>query len=408
MRRLYKARQENANVNKVTAKQKKVHKVKHTTSPTVKYSIETDASRLQKWINQTEEMNKIYHQSQVSKVLQGKDEYQLGSYDVLEGNGTNLEGSEINDSQLPPFMELKLKNARLMSNTRVSSAKSQASDSDESKHKKQMFVHRPKYDLSLCAEYGVRLPSDRLKCHINGISCLPDGRIVVTDYNNKNIKLFRLGWSKPSKLQLEEPPHDVTSVSHTLMAAIAGLAFDRMYLISVGQCMAVKKRFKTGCECKAVTSYESNIYLLCLFRYKTEVRVLNTDGVVSMRLAFGHSIPSPVDLTINQSDGTIFITDRTNGVYKCSSVGIQSRSFDSNIEVYQKVTCDSNNNVFVSSQCPCGVNELSKDGKHLMPVVPNAGMLGVNALAYNEISDCLVAGCNKTQTVRIYSIRDCL
>lgn len=403
VKHLKKVRNENMNVMKNTVNHRSVNSGSKSKTIKAKYEVETDAIRLKKWIKQTEEMNKAYEQTKNSL---RKDVNKQCTDGVDEVYAANVEIIPSTNSEPPPFMNITIKNAKLLNNARISSAKSQTSDSDEIKYRKQTYASRPRNRLSLFAEHSLRSPNDKNHCKINGVSCMPDGRIVVTDQNNKNIKLFRVGFSKAIEFHLDDPPNGITVVSNTLLAVIAGVLYDRLYLMSVGQSMTVLKRFKTGCECKAVSSYQSHVYLLCLYRFKTEVRVLNTDGVVILRHAFGHMIPSPTGIALNQTNGLMYITDKSEGVYKCESGRILSTTFDDNIGEYKGLVCDADSVVYVTTKDPIGIYEVSLTGKHLMPLVFSSNLQDLDAIAYNDALNCVIVCCNKTGTLSIYSVCD--
>ena len=251
-------------------------------------------------------------------------------------------------------------------NRNVSSAKSRATDEDILLHNRYLYRRHAKANLDILDEQIIRLPTDEGTCEIKGLSCLPDGRIAVSDFRNRSIKVISNGYNTALALVLDEPPNDVTTVGKTSLMAIYGLACDQLIVITVDKKLTLEKRFRTGCVCKSLTNYNSCVYLLCVFNFNTEVRVLNVDGVVSMRMSLRHIVPDPVSITLNPHNGVIFISDKLRGVY-CVETGREVKRFsDKHVESYHAITADGNNNVFVCTEQAGGIYEVAVEERHLV------------------------------------------
>lgn len=418
IKHLQRATRENANISnkKCCQAEKAVLSEKQFCRSSLKaatknYQTSTETQRLRKWITQTEEMNKVHQNVSIrfrgmgTKTTDGVDEVYEANVDEYLSDFNVVQA---NLSIVP----LMIKEATVITIAncaeRQSSARSRTSDAEEDAYTNQSYAIRPTTQLFLTVEQIVRLPEDEKTCEINSISCMQDGRIIVSDFNNKLIKMFRVGWGRASSLYLDEPPHGVTVVANTTLAVISGLAYDRLLVINVGQYLTIKRRFKTGCVCRSICSYESHIYLLCLFRYKTEIRILNTDGVVSIRINLGHAIPSPKSIAVKPTDGHIYIADQSRGIFVVNRGRIVSRSSDKHIDSYYDVVVDINNNVFVCTNNPCRIYELNYDGKHMMPILLDDGVQDVRAIAVSTANNSLIAGCANSETIQIYKIIDTL
>ena len=358
--------------------------------------------RLKQWIKQTEEMN-LMHMNRNRTV----------SIDSSQSSVSEIDSNCAKRKEESGCMSLTTREATLIKvldpDNRKSSAKSRTSESEEAHYNSQSYAHPPRTQLVLSEEKIVRIPDDNSICEINSIACLPDGRVLVSDFSNMQLKLLSTENRPILNLKLDEPPHDITVVSNSIAAAITGLAHDQVLIISVGQRLTIKRRFKSDCVCKAITSYESHIYLLCLYRYRTEIHVLSIDGVISIRFNLGNAVTSPKSISINALNGLIYIVDQNRGMYTVERCGkIVSRCFDKNIEQYIGVETDLNNSIFVSTKNPCGIYELDYDGKHLLPISFDYRAAVVKALAYNTASNSLVVGCANSEAIQVYRIHNSL
>ncbi|XP_052812754.1 uncharacterized protein LOC128240252 [Mya arenaria] len=286
------------------------------------------------------------------------------------------------------------------------SAKSRASKEEELLYNHQNYARRPRTKLVLTSEQIVQMQDDSHPCEVNGIACMPDGRILVSDFTNIAVKLFRTDWRHASRLALDELPRGITAVSNVLAAVITGLARDHLLLISVGNGLEISKRYNTGCMCTSIDSYGSHIYILCQSNFKAEVRVMNTEGVVNIRISLDRVIATPTAIAVNPLNGVMYITDATQGVHVVETGMPVKRTSDKNIERYHGVAIDLNNTVYVCSERVSGVHELSYDGKHLMPVLLGYDDEGPRMVCYNQATNTLVTSSSKGGTIQIYKIID--
>jgi hypothetical protein len=370
--------------------------------------------RLKQWIKHTEEMSKLYSNCNTTPKDAADNDNLEPDKNVLESDDNDYDECDSCDTEkVVSTVPLTTKEASVIQvinpDDRLYSAKSRTSESEEAHYNNQSYAHPPRTQLVLSKEQIIRIPDDIRVCEINSIACMPDGRILVSDFSNMELKMVSFENGDIRHLKLEDPPHGITVISNSIAAAITGLAYDALLIISVGQTLTVKRHFKTDCVCKAIDSYESHIYLLCLYRYRTEVRIVSIDGVTSIRLNLGHAVSSPKGIAINELNGLIYIIDQNRGLFTVERCGkIISRCFDKNIEQYNSVEVDLNNNIFVSTKNPCGIYELDYDGKHLLPIFIGYGAEIVKTFAYDLANNTLVVGCINSETIQIYKIHNSL
>ncbi|XP_069120124.1 uncharacterized protein [Argopecten irradians] len=81
-------------------------------------------------------------------------------------------------------------------------------------------LHRPfsKRELKQIRQVNIQCTSDSSACIINGLVYLPDGRIVISDYANKKIKLINIEGDVVDDLKLNGSPFDMCMVDNTTVA----------------------------------------------------------------------------------------------------------------------------------------------------------------------------------------------
>ncbi|XP_069120121.1 transcription intermediary factor 1-alpha-like [Argopecten irradians] len=81
-------------------------------------------------------------------------------------------------------------------------------------------LHRPfsKRELKQIRQVYIRCPSDSSDCSINGLVYLSDGRIVISDYANKKLKLINIEGDVVDEMKVNGYPFDMCMVDNTTVA----------------------------------------------------------------------------------------------------------------------------------------------------------------------------------------------
>ncbi|KAH3835581.1 hypothetical protein DPMN_108935 [Dreissena polymorpha] len=66
--------------------------------------------------------------------------------------------------------------------------------------------------------HNVRIPSDSYSCYITGICALPDGQVLVADYNNKRVKLLNQQYQVVSHWDVTAKPWDICQITPSEVA----------------------------------------------------------------------------------------------------------------------------------------------------------------------------------------------
>ena len=116
--------------------------------------------------------------------------------------------------------------------------------------------------LTRSGEINVRRPDDRESCGIYGIETTSNGNLILTDYNNSNVKLFSLDGRFLSSLTLSGKPIDVTVVDMST-AAVSG--YRQIVILDLGRGGQLYqrdtiqlKRYVWG-----IQAYNNNLIITC-------------------------------------------------------------------------------------------------------------------------------------------------
>ncbi|XP_052265573.1 uncharacterized protein LOC127868045 [Dreissena polymorpha] len=90
-------------------------------------------------------------------------------------------------------------------------------------------------------EYNVKIPSDINQTCIIGICSLPSGYVIVTDYNNKNVKLLDKSYNVSGHCDVSGPPCDICLITSCEVAVTIGGTCVQFISVSNGQLVNGRK-----------------------------------------------------------------------------------------------------------------------------------------------------------------------
>lgn len=137
-----------------------------------------------------------------------------------------------------------------------------------------------KTQLQFIGEYCIKSQHDRKCCSISGLSVMPDGRVLLADANNCNLKLFDERGVFVSYVSLTAEPWDVTSVED-FEAAVTCPSEKSIYFALVDDTVALtSKSITLDKKCYGI-AYSNNELFVAM---ESEIRVLKYNGDTVRRI----------------------------------------------------------------------------------------------------------------------------
>ena len=252
------------------------------------------------------------------------------------------------------------------------------------------------------------MTSDPWECSVAGIECFTDGRIVFTDENNRNIKLFSRQYQPLAVLELHGQPTDVAIVTSNKLAVFlpkeSSLAFVKVH----GNSLSLMRTVKTASKYLRIASQCEEIYALCDPEGQGQLwlNILNENGNV---VTFVHLDLAPIDLPLGPSlavspaGGTVYISDKNHCVF---AFGIDGRRIfkHENIEMLDitGLAADSRS-IYVCCKDLEGIFRLSYDGKDCSEVVGKTARIASPRTVAIHGKQLLVGLCD-SDNIHIYSL----
>ncbi|KAH3892992.1 uncharacterized protein LOC127867583 [Dreissena polymorpha] len=255
-------------------------------------------------------------------------------------------------------------------------------------------------EIAKCKEVmirSVKLVSDKNTCDIRSIIELPSGEVLMTDWNNKRMKLIDMQYKVVAHTDLPNSPCDICSISSTEFAVTYYTASMIQFLTVNNSQIVVGRTLKFEHDCIGIAYYKGTVFVTsstALYQYRLDGQLVKkiyednsvADAVykcaVSGSLLYVTSFKHDKLLTMSM-DGTILISFKDPALRGLSAVHMSESGL--------LLVCgyDSHNLVLVY-----GVRGL------LTLASEKDGLFHPESVFYSERSDRLIVG-NKSDNILV-------
>ncbi|XP_052258543.1 uncharacterized protein LOC127863181 isoform X4 [Dreissena polymorpha] len=119
------------------------------------------------------------------------------------------------------------------------------------------------FNVQSITKHNVRIPSDKDVCYINGICVLPDGQVLVVDWNNQNVKLLNQQYQVVSHWDVNARPLDICLITPSEVAVAVNTSnIHEVQFITVNQGKLVSgRKFQLQHECTCITHHQGDLFV---------------------------------------------------------------------------------------------------------------------------------------------------
>lgn len=238
--------------------------------------------------------------------------------------------------------------------------------------------------------------------YLTAIQFLPDGRFIVCDKNNKNIKLLSSNFKIESTLELGNEPHDVAVINGTTVAVTIPL-HDTLEFVHVVPSLQLGTILQLDMECSGIDALNDTLYLICFEAESNTVwlRFLDFDGKSrgrNTRLYYDDTHYDVPVIAVSHVSGKICFSDHEESAIRCISEDGKSvyNYSDISVEYTSDLLLDDLDNIVVCDSDQNNLLIIDSNGKKQRKLLTSAnGLQNPRTLAYRQSDSTLVVGSDR-------------
>ncbi|XP_053375383.1 uncharacterized protein LOC128547266 [Mercenaria mercenaria] len=215
----------------------------------------------------------------------------------------------------------------------------------------------PKYKTPPYGQVGIKEKTDSNVCDITGICQLPDGTILIVDYNNRKLKRLDNTYKLVDSLRLTNNPDSICNVGPDEVAVSLFEAKEVLY-ISVKAELTVTKSFRTGNYCRGMVYVDDKLYVCCgSTRDSSSWCIEVYDKAGQLQFSIRELFSIPLCITVTEDGQHLLVTGwRSDDVTMMDLTGNIVRTFgNSKLKLPKGICNDSKYRTFI---CGYGSNTI--------------------------------------------------
>ena len=277
------------------------------------------------------------------------------------------------------------------------------------KSKKTLLLGR---QIQSRREVNVRLADDKNDPDITGCVVMPNGYIVVCDYNNDKMKLLDNSLSLTDSLKLSSGPRDVSVIDDN--NAIVTLQVQKqLQYVQVFPQLKAGHVIQLASPCYGVEVSGQEIYVSYQYHYNyyngAEVRVLDKQGNQKRRLGINEDwsrlFSTPFYITVSTAGDKVFVSDWENNTVTCMKVDGSIIYQYEDLVGPRGLYCDDGDNILVCGRDSNNIKVITADGKNYSTVLSSQdGLKSPLSTAYRKSDGTLVVGCQSLNHMLAYQV----
>ena len=170
-------------------------------------------------------------------------------------------------------------------------------------------------EFALCGEHKIDSPEDnKQSCSVTGSAFLSDGRLLLCDSRNNNVKLFDHIIQHKSTLKLHATPYDVTGLK-TREAVVTVPEKKELHFALIDSDIRASRVVKTEMGCHGIRNHRDGLLTTCYSRgVFGVVLLLDTDGNALQRFERDRErnaiFQGPYHLAVSHIRDRFYVTDK--------------------------------------------------------------------------------------------------
>lgn len=244
---------------------------------------------------------------------------------------------------------------------------------------------------------SVKHPLDKYEPLVTGLAFLTSGELLVTDYNNKYLKLLDKSLKLKQTLECPGIPYGVAIINDKEAIVTFPLQRNVVQFLSLSPKLSLGKCVPMNNGCWGVTVSNNKIFIACNANgHREEVIVMDTAGKILKVIDVSRLVGQFGDLkhiTANSSGNKIYLSGTSKILCMTPEGQRVFTCVTSAVDVPRGIIIDDYDNALVSCQGSNKVLVMKADGKKSRPLLTaKHGIQDPKAIAYRDEDGLLVIG----------------
>ncbi|XP_060571863.1 uncharacterized protein LOC132730034 [Ruditapes philippinarum] len=268
-------------------------------------------------------------------------------------------------------------------------------------HEGKQLTKPMQYKVKAMKDINVKLKRDTKTCSISDICQLPDGRIVLTDRNNWNVKILDLKYNIVDSCALDSAPIGLCCISSNEVAI--KMNNDTVQFVSVETSLSKTRCISiSGGKYYGMTYCDDGLWVSTGYG----VNVYNTAGTFIKSVDKNHNgnrIFKSTTQHMSVNGDTVIVTDCSDGVVCFNKDGTVVRELrDSRLKNSKGVCVADDGTVFVCGHNSHNIVMFSKDGDCKGELVAtNCGLTNPLNICYDKHKNTLIVTSSNSNTFKV-------
>lgn len=261
----------------------------------------------------------------------------------------------------------------------------------------------------LVGEFNVRLAEDANACGLKGAAYLQDGRIVLADYDNQNVKLFDSKLYRGSHLRLSSGPWAVEVTGPKEVAVT--LPFEsKIQFISITDQMKATRAIKMDMDCYGLICRNQELIVVCNdYLIGPAVQVISLTGRVKQTIDMDRSgnriLTDPYYLTVTPTGKLIYVSDKDRIVCMDRHGNVTSVYQESSLRNARGIDIDNEGNLYVCGYMSNNVHQITMHGIDFRCLINKEEVWDPWSVKFNESNGTLLVTCDTSDTIKVFSLQ---
>lgn len=261
----------------------------------------------------------------------------------------------------------------------------------------------------LAGMFNVRLQEDSNVCSVKGAAFLQDGRIILADYDNQNVKLFDSKLYRGSQLRLSSGPWDV-EVTGAKEVAVTLPFESKIQFISITDQMKATRAIKMDMDCYGLVCRNQELIVVCNdYLIGPAVQVVSLTGRVKQTIDTDRSgrriLSDPYYLTVTPTGKLIYISDKDRIVCMDRHGNVTSVYQESSLRNARGIDLDNEGNLYVCGYMSNNVHQITMHGIDFRCLINKEDVLDPWAVRFNETNGTILVTCDSSDSIKVFSLQ---